>query len=354
MEDVRNIENRPEELRGIPFYGGLPKLPVAIDTSTIQGNFLELDLLTLEGIQPIEKSHAIVSHGLISINPSEQLIELYREAETQFQLVHVVVNCYQFTDADEYLIAKPYNISLQPASKRGLVETVGIDWIEKADIEKLMETPQLYRGFNPFVGAYGLYMMGFADGSNIESDMLGFVSGMYFLATSFNHSEILTPGIGGIQNHPQASKDYRRFRRERYFKPFRKVKPRKIWGCDSPIELFLLQGMSTLGLNPELQTIICEDGLIVPHLHTLWENQKSRRKMKVITEADFFFPDHNLAVFCDSIAHHSSPEAIEKDRKIDEKLNALGIESLRISGPDIAQSPFKCATVVASTLEKIA
>ena len=66
--------------------------------------------------------------------------------------------------------------------------------------------------------------------------------------------------------------------------------------------------------------------------------------MNMVTEADFYFPDKKLAVFCDSKKHHTSEEAIKKDKAIDVKLEALGITSLRISGVDIAKSPFDCAS----------
>ena len=351
---IRDIENRPKELFSLPFYSGLPELPIAIERPAASSEFLELDLLTLDGLQPIERKHAIASDGIMTTNPSSKLIDVYREDNAIFQLVHIVVNCYQFTESDGSLVGKPYNVSLQPAIKRGEVETIGIDWIEKADIENLQKAPQLYRGFNPFVGAYGFYMIGAADVRGIESDMLGFVKGMYFLSTSFNHDELLTPFGGEFREHTQVLRDYQKYRKRRYYKPFTKTKPRRIWGCDSPIELFLLQSMGNIGLEPELQTMVCEDGSTVTHLHALWENNKSRRKLKVITEADFYFPRQKLAVFCDSKTHHSSADAVKKDTEIDRKLSEIGIQSLRIAGPEIAQSPMRCARSVELAIEKIA
>ena len=354
MNKVRDIENRPDELFSIPFYDSLPELPIAIDRPAFCGDFLELDLLTLDGILPIEKKHAVASGGILTTNPSESLIDIYRKDNAIFQLVHIVVNCYKVIEDDGHLVGKPYNISLQPAIKRGEVQTVDINWVEKMDIESLGNAPQVYRGFNPFVGAYGFYMIGATDVSDIQTDMIGFVHGTYLLSTSFDHKELLTPFGGEFSENTQVVRDYQKYRKNRYYKPFSKSKPRRIWGCDSPIELFLLQAMGYIGLEPELQTMICEDGSTVSHLHALWENKKSRRRLKVITEADFYFPREKLSVFCDSKAHHSSLDAMKKDAEIDKKLSEIGIQSLRILGPEIAQSPIKCARKVQHVIETIA
>ena len=89
---------------------------------------------------------------------------------------------------------------------------------------------------------------------------------------------------------------------------------------------------------------IFSDGTTFPSLQSMWENGKRTKALsKTITEADFYFEDQNVAVFCDSVAYHSSPEAIAKDRAIDEKLEGIGIRSIRILGPDIMASPLECA-----------
>lgn len=353
-EEIRNIENRPQELFDLPYYKDLPEKPVKIDMQGSIGEFLAYDIFDLDGVQPLELRHMEANNGLVNVDPSETSIELYKKECVQFQLIFVVVNGYGFKEVDGVLVGKPYNISLQPASKRGELSTVSPEWIERINLEELDQSPRLYKGFNPFVGAYGLYMLGAVDYSNIESDMLGFVHSMYALAMPFEHREVLSPGIPHIQENKQVRRDYEKYRKDRYFKPFKKVKPRRVWGCDSPIELFLLQALDSIGLNPELQTIICQDGFTVPTFHKLWENQKARRKLKTITEADFYFADQKLAVFCDSVAHHSSPEAIKKDAAIDEKLNNIGIHSLRICGRDIAKSPLDCAKKVREKLEEMA
>ncbi len=352
-EQIRNIENRPEVLSKIAYYKDLPEKPLRIDMVGSIGDFLAYDIFDLDGVQPLELRHMQANNGLVNVDSSKISIDLYKKEKVQFQLVYVVVNGYGFNEIDGVLVGKPYNISLQPASKRGQVSTVSPEWIEALNFEDLEKVQRLYKGFNPFVGAYGLHMMGTVDYSNIESDMLGLVHGMYALAMPFNHREVLSPGIPQIRGNNQVRRDYEKYRKDRYFKPFKKVKPRRIWGCDSPIELFLLQAMDSIDLNPELQTIICEDGFTVPSFHKLWENEKSRRRLKMITEADYYFPEHKLAVFCDSVAYHSSPEARKKDAAIDEKLKKIEISSLRICGRDIANSPFQCANRVRDELNKM-
>jgi len=49
---------------------------------------------------------------------------------------------------------------------------------------------------------------------------------------------------------------FNKYRIKRYYKPFTDVKPRKIWGCDSPIELFLIQALAKNILYPVIQTSI--------------------------------------------------------------------------------------------------
>lgn len=327
-------------------------MPVRIDLEGSIGEFLNYDIFQLNGVQPLEKRHMEVNNGVIAVNPSKESIAIYKKENVNFQLIYVVVNAYGFKEINGELVGKPYCISLVPASKRGEISSVSPEWLESIDLDKMDRVPKLYKGFNPFRGAFGLHILGMYDYSKIESDMLGFVYSTYILAERFEHSKVLLPAIPMLQGHNQVLNDYKKYRNNWYFKPFNKLKPKKVWGCDSPIELFLIHAMDSINLNPELQTIICEDGFTVPGFHKLWENHKSRNRIKSITDADFYFPDKKLAVFCDSVAHHSSPEAKRKDKAIDEKLKIIGIRSLRICGRDIAQSPMESARLVETELNK--
>ena len=351
-DQIKNIENRPEELAGLPFYQDLPHMPVRIDIEGAIGEFLNYDIFQLDGVQPLEQRHMEANNGLIGVNASKESIAIYKEEKVNFQLIYIVVNAYGFREFNGEIVGKPYCISLVPAIKRGEISSVPPEWIENIDLEHMDGVPKLYKGFNPFRGAFGLHIMGMHDYSNIESDMLGFVHSIYAMADRFEHREVLLPGIPKLEGHNQVLNDYKKYRNNWYFKPFKKLKPKKIWGCDSPIELFLIHAMDSIGLNPELQTIICEDGFTVPSFHKLWENHKSRKRLKSITDADFYFPGEKLAVFCDSVAHHSPPETKKKDQAIDEKLKKIGIRSLRICGRDIAQSPMESARIVEAELNR--
>lgn len=350
-DEISTITNRPEELRQLPHYNSLANMPIAIDIAGSIGDFLTYDLADLDGVQPVEARHLDLNEGLIHVNPTEKSLAIYHDEKVRFQLISVVINAHSFEERDGIIHASPYSISLRPATKRGEVSEVDSSWLKAIDLEQIDHEPKYYFGFNPFQNAYGFYAIGLKPSdAGVESDMVGFIWKTYALATTFDNRNLASPGIPSISDHIQARRDYEKYRIDWYFKKFTKNKTRKIWGCDSPIELFLLQAMKNIGLKPDLQSMICEDQLVVPSFHKLWENHKSRRRMKMITEADFYFPESKLAVFCDSKQHHSSPETIKKDAAISEKLASIGINSLRIPGVDIAKSPFECAERVKNAL----
>lgn len=351
--EIENISNRPEILYNIPFYKDMPSLPIKIDLEGMAGNFLSSDIADLIGLQPIEKEHLDTYDDEITINPSKESLELYKKRDDSFQMIFLVINAYGFKEIDGVMHCKPYNISIFPASKRGELTSLKPDSIEELDLEFHAKIPKFYYGFNPFKGAFGFFVNNHLDYSGIESDMIGFVNGMYLLSDKYNYHNVIPPFIESIENSEKIKADYKRYRKDRYFKKFTKIKPRKIWGCDSPIELFLLQAMDSLGLTPEIQTIITEDGLTVPSLHKLWENSRSRKRLKAITDADFYFPAKKLAIFCDSKEHHSSKESIDKDRNIDKSLAEIDIVSLRIYGKDIAADPLACAKIVRDRLSEL-
>lgn len=351
-DEIRNISNRPQKLYEIPYYKNLPDLPIQIDIAGVTGGFLNADILDLCGVQPMEEAHLDTYGKFITMNPSKGSLELYKQRGDSFQGVQVIINAYGFRENDGVIQGKPYNISIFPMSKRGELSVISTEFIEKIDLEDLDKVPKHYRGFNPFLGAYGFYVFNHTDYTGIESDMIGFVQNIYFLSDKFNFHHIVSPIMPLIDTSTQVKNDYKRYRKDWYFKKFTKIKPRKIWGCDSPIELFLLQAMDSLDLTPEIQTIITNDGLTFPSLHKLWENARSRKRLNMITEADFYFPEEKLAIFCDSKQHHASQESIDKDKRIDSELSVLGIKSLRVLGTDIVSDPIACAEKIKEFLGK--
>lgn len=357
MNPERNdITNRPRELTGLPHYGHLPEREFAIDLPSAMGKFLANDLFDLDGVQPVEKSVLDIDGGVIEVNPSEKALEFYEGRGDIFQMVNVVVCCYAFEEKDGQLFGLPYNVSLKSAEKQGRPSSVAPDWLRNMDLNSILDGRPRYMGFNPFKNAFGLYGIGpLPINKNINSDVVGFVYNTYFLASKADVGDVCEPGMCSslIGDNRSILNDYRQYRNKRYFKWFADTKPRKVWGCDSPIELFLLQAMKSVGLQPTIQTHVFKDGSTFPTLQEMWQSGKRTKSLsRSVTEVDFFFEREGVAVFCDSNKHHSSPEAVRKDQAIDEALREIGVESLRIRGQEIMESPLKCARRVFDVLDR--
>jgi hypothetical protein len=350
---VSDIQNRPRELWAFPNYSHLPDESFQIDLAGAAGEFLARDIFDLDGIQPLESAVLNLSkemfEGLpvVGVNPSEEAIDFYRKRGDTFQMVNVVVCCHSFERREGKLYALPYHVSLHPDLKNGSPQQVGVGGIANYDLERVLEGRPHYIGFNPFATAFGVYAVGPVPVSEaVCSDVIGFVYNAYFIASNHVQKDALDPGLcTALLGETQGVLgDYRKFRFKEYFKKFNDSKPVKIWGCDSPIELFLLQAMSQIGLHPKIQMLIYPDGSIFPSLQSMWEGGVRTKKLaKIITEADFFFEKEKVAVFCDSKAHHTSATEVAKDLAIDKKLEAVGIRSFRLAGTDIADSPVRCA-----------
>jgi hypothetical protein len=358
MVDIASdIENRPQELWSLPNYGCLPNGVFEIDLKGSIGEFLLHDIYDLDGTQPIEKiifelsQKSFNGYPVIEVNPSAEAIEFYKARGDKFQMINVVVCCYAFEEKEGRYIGLPYHISLRPVQEKGLPASVSADWIEKIDLS-MQQGRRHYMGYNPFSNAFGLFASGPVPiNENICSDTIGFVYKTYFLASNYDKKDVCDPGMctSLLGESKSILSDYRKFRFSRYFSRFKNIEPIKIWGCDSPIELFLLQAMNSLSLRPKIQMHIFEDGAIFPSLQSMWEGGRRTKKLNnIITEADFFFEEQKVAVFCDSVEFHTTEKAVAKDAAIDEKLSAIGIRSIRISGSDIVKSPINCAQRIAS------
>lgn len=348
-----DIQNRPQELRALPNYNHLPDEPFQIDLASAAGEFLAREIFDLDGVQPFESKVLHLSNKTfegfpaVGVNPSEEAIDFYKKRGDTFQMVNIVVCCHSFERREGKLYALPYHVSLRPALKRGSPQEIDVEWIANYDLARVLDGCPHYIGYNPFGTAFGVYALGPVPVmETVCSDVIGFVYNSYFIASKHVSKDILDPGLctallGDTQG---ILGDYRKFRLKRYFKKFTDSKPKKIWGCDSPIELFLLQAMSQIGLHPKIQMLIYPDGSIFPSLQSMWEGGfRTNRLAKIITEADFFFEKEKVAVFCDSKAHHTSAAEVAKDLAIDKKLEMVGIRSFRLAGTDIAKSPIHCA-----------
>lgn len=339
------ITNRPEKLDNLEFYNKLPLLPLHIDLDSSIHDFLKFDIWGLDGLQPIEKKYLSKTSRFFGVNPSEELIDTYEKEGINFQLIHIIVNMYGFEEKDGVIIGKPYSISLKPMEKRGEIDEVSPKFFKHFDMEKLRNNDNVYFGFNPFSQSYQIYgNCNFFMSAELHTDMIGFVLNTYALATEWDFEQVCIPPMPDCNKY--LTNKYKKYRTRRYFKKFDDIRPRKIWGCDSPIELFLLHALNAKDLTPEIQTALFEDGSTHPSLHQMIASNSQASEIQQITDADFYFPDSKLAIFCDSNAYHRSKKAKAKDFKIDKKLNNLGIRCLRIMGTDIINDPFKCVETI--------
>ncbi|MDZ4363505.1 endonuclease domain-containing protein [Brevundimonas sp.] len=333
------IRDRPPSLAGTPSYTALPNGPLRIDRSGLP-DILNLDLETLSGIQPITAAMAGAADGVLRDDPSPSEIALYRERETAFQLVSVVYNLFDFREIDDEIVGRPYAISLVPASRRGVVHTVPIDWIANMRMEPSPFEGKAYLDFDPFTGEWSL----FGDGTVLRDsgafrgkhpDEIGFVSGGYMLAPVIEDDPPLLPGTN-LQGE-RANARYAKFRAKSFYRPFATDRPRRIWGLDSPIELFLAQGLANIGLYPENQTLFLRDGDTFASYYHMLDDPALRTRLNAITTADFYFPQERLVVFCDSGQFHRRRAQREKDAAITAALESFGYRVLRIDGPQIVQ-----------------
>lgn len=338
--DNELIRNRPKELHDIEFYSELPIIPVEFNYASLP-EFLNIDLMTMFGIMPKTK-HLVekTDQKGFYIQPSEEEIQYYKERKTRFQIIHVVANIHTFKKINEdRVLAYPYSISIVAGPKRGKPDECSIELLSKFDLEKISETNNVYTDFSPFKPAgCGFYAdISFLAGmkSNHYTDTIGFVLETYFLPTDVDLSDV--PMVGPQDFDPVLVEKYRKHRVKSYFKTFDNIIPRKIWGCDSPIELFLIQGLAKHNTFPIIQTLIFRNGKVFDNYYEMIASNTFIKGDEIITEADLYFPESRLAVFCDSTKYHRGKKKFDKDDIIDKQLNEVGIESLRIPGKLIVE-----------------
>lgn len=344
------IDNRPKVLLDKKDYGKLPNCPFTVDFKNLP-SLLKFDMMSLFGIQPIIEPILRIKPSLTA-KPSQEEIDYYRKINASFQIIHVVVNLHSFVTKDDIAFGQPYSISIVPGPKRGKPDIANIDLLSHLDLEFISNQRSVYTDFNPFEGVYDGFW-GQADlllsrNMKVFIDSVGIVAETYFLNTCHNPAEILLPGVE-IQNE-KISKRYRKLRTNKYYKPFTNIEPRRVWGADSPIELFLIQGLAAHNVFPVIQTSIFKDGSIYPNFYEVARSNVEISGTDLITDADLFFPDQKIAVFCDSNKHHRSNKAMGKDVRIVEELEKLDIKCIRISGNDIIDN---LTSVVDSILVKL-
>lgn len=310
---------------------------------------LNFDFHTLNGLLPLTKSRFAYlgkngtfngeSSSVVFVNPFEEEYDYYKSiGVTEFQAIQLVLNCYAFEESpDESIIGLPYSVSLLPMTKNNKIDPWHSDLLKQFDLEELcQEGGSVFTEFNPFrswtngIGMdYGMFSnIGYSDYTNT----VGFTWGMYFLSPIFDKKEVIIPENQFYSK--QINAKFRKHKSNLYFRKFDNTNPRRLYGCDSPIELFLLQGLYIKNLDPIIQTSIFKSGEIVSNYYEMQKDEVWIGQENLITEVDFYFADKKLAVFCDGKEFHDE----EKDKRINLALEKIGVRSLRYSGKQITEN----------------
>ena len=250
-----------------------------------------------------DRRHDEAANNQLKDVPCEAEIKLFRDAGAVFQMVSVVLSIAHMNRQDGVLHGVPYVLTLVPGSKRDAVDERNIDFVSKLDIQKLLNDMEpSYVGFDPFSGTYGLYgALSLFIGEkryNGFLDELGVVVAQYFLVTAYDPNDVLEVALGLPTS--KAEEKYGKHRAKRLYKPF-KSEARRLWGAQSPIELFLFQELLLRGESPSLQMLLFDNGGIYPSLYDLWNDDPDFSNTPGLTlECDLFLPEKKLAVFCDS------------------------------------------------------
>lgn len=343
------IKDRPDTLLADPCYREGLGPPYALDWRAVP-ELVRASMLDLGGIQPVTRAMAEAAGGALLDTPSEGEIALFRERGTQFQMISVIASTLAIARESDFSTVTPFALSLLPASKRGAVSIVGIDYIAAIEGgEKWREAGPGYAGYDPFSGEWGLYgPLGLVAGNGKQFlDQVGIVVETYFLATDFEPDEVVMVDIG--MPTEKLTHKYRRKRMELLFRPFQRVEARRIWGAETPIELFLMQELARHGIFGVPQMLIMEDGGLFPSWYHLWQDLEFRHAPGLISEVDLYFADERVAVFCDG-AHHQRAKQRVKDAAIEEKLAKLGITAVRVSGAMINRDLEAAGAIVRQAL----
>jgi hypothetical protein len=270
--------------------------------------------------------------GSLRDSPSSGEIEYFRDRGTLFQMVSVIASVVDAGVADSVRQVRPFALTLLPATKRGKVVSTNIDGVAAMrGLEDWRMMEPGYIGFDPFEGSWSMFgQVGLiTDGTNGFLDEVGFVIAMFYLALGFDETDVTMMDVGMPTAKLEAK--YRRKRTELLFQPFSKPQARRIWGVETPIELFLMQELARHGLHPSVQILITADGGLFPSWYHLWQDLELRHMPGLVTEADLFFSEERLAVFCDGRHHDRRPQR-QRDEHITRVLEGFGIRSIRIPG----------------------
>ncbi len=300
---------------------------------------VRISMMPLSGIQPLTTEMFEVSDGELRTKPSEAEINLFRAKGTKFQMISLVLTMAFWEEIEGRILGVPCSLHVLPSIKRGKVQYCEIDTVAAiADLGERAHMENVYADFDPFSGQYSMSIMGgdYVAWSRQKRPLtdVGFVLERYFLAGDFVRDDVaefdtFIPG--------EHKKGYKRNRIKKLYTPFKKWESRHIWGVESDIERFLFQELLSRGLRPQLQWIIYKSGQVYQSLYDVYKDVEFRHGAEMLTEADLFFPDERVAVFCDGIKHHNRKKDQEKDKRINAALLNFGITPIRISGREIRE-----------------
>lgn len=348
------IRDRPATLEGRPGYQALPTMPFALSWDWVP-EVVNASLMPLGGIQPVTRKIAELTNGIIYDEPSEAEVDYFRSINAKFQPILLVMSLATLSGPEGSLEGIPYAISAIPMSKHGVVMTVDIDSVKaNRGGDAFAAADWCYSGFDPFVGEWSTFSTTATilemRGGKGYVDELGAVVGVYYLHTEFEREDVME--VDCFFPDEKSRKRFLRNRIKTLFQPFKRVEVRRIWGAQTPIELFLYQELLFRGLRPQLQYLVFPDGRTYPSLYDSYADVETRHELQLLTEIDIFFPDERLAVFCDG-SHHTRSKQVERDAKIDGKLGELGISTVRASGKLIIGNLGGAADEICQRLEKL-
>ena len=305
---------------------------------------VRFSMMPLSGIQPLTTEMFEVAGQELRTKPTEEEIKLFREKGTKFQMISLVLTMAFWEEVDERILGVPCSLHVLPSIKRGKVQYCEIDTVASlADLGERAEFEDVYADFDPFGGQYSM--------STLEGDYVawsrqkrpltcvGFVLERYFLASEFDRDDVAEFDSFIPDEHKKA---YKRNRIKKLYTPFKRWESRHIWGVESDIERLLLQELLSRGLRPQLQWIIYKSGQSYQSLYDVYKDVEFRHGSEMLTEADMFFPDEKVAVFCDGAKHHRRKKDREKDQRINAALIDFGITPIRVLGKEI-RSDIKAA-----------
>lgn len=348
------IKDRPVALRVRPEYQKLPTKPFKLSWEWVP-QLVNASLVPLGGIQPVTEAITRLAGGVIYDDPSQVEVDYFRSIDARFQPVLLVMSLALLSGSEGALEGIPYAISAIPMSKRGVVTTVDIDSVKAhRGGAAFVESDWCYSGFDPFIGEWTAFSTAGTildmKGGDGHVDELGAVIGMYYLRTEYERDDVVE--VDRFLPDEKSRKRFLRNRIKTIYQPFRRVEARRIWGAQTPIELFLYQELLFRGYRPQLQQLVFPDGRMYPCLYDSYADVETRHELHLLTEVDIFFPERRLAVFCDG-RHHGKGKQAERDARIDGKLAELGISSVRISGKSIIEDLNAAADQIAQKLESL-